>query len=196
MLLSPRFTSALVHATELHQNQERKVSGVPYVAHLLRVAGLVLEYGGNEDEAIAALLHDAVEDQGGMPVLEEIRQQFGAATAEIVAGCSDACSRPKPPWRDRKQAHVDHVRTASPSVQLVVAADKVDNARSLLREYRTRGESLWNFFHGGRDGTLWYYDAMLAALKDVGVTALVEELERTLVEIRRLADQRSSNPEN
>jgi (p)ppGpp synthase/HD superfamily hydrolase len=191
MLLSPRFTSALVHATELHQDQERKVSGVPYVAHLLRVAGLVLEYGGNEDEAIAALLHDAVEDQGGMPVLEEIRRQFGDAVADTVLGCSDALARPKPPWRDRKQAHIEHVRAATPSVQLVVAADKLDNARSLLREYRVRGELLWNFFHGRREGTLWYYNAMLAALKGIGVSALVEEFERTLVEIRRIADESS-----
>ena len=190
MLLSPRFTSALVYATELHQEQQRKVSGVPYVAHLLRVAGIVLEYGGNEDEAIAALLHDAVEDQGGMPVLDEIRRRFGDTVASTVLGCSDAHARPKPPWRDRKQAHVDHVRAASPSIRLVVAADKLDNARSLLREYRIRGESLWNFFHGGRDGTLWYYDAMLAMLKDVDLTPLVEELERTLAEIRRIADER------
>ena len=189
MLLSPRFTAALVHATELHQEQERKISAVPYVAHLLRVAGLVLEYGGSEDEAIGALLHDAVEDQGGMPVLDEIRRQFGDAVADIVLGCSDALTRPKPPWRDRKQAHVEHVRTASPSVQLVVAADKLDNARSLLREYRARGEMLWNFFHGGREGTLWYYDAMLAALKSAGVSAIVEEFERTLIEIRRIANE-------
>jgi GTP pyrophosphokinase len=189
MLLSPRFISALAYAAQLHQDQERKVSGVPYVAHLLRVTGLVLEYGGSEDEAIAALLHDAVEDQGGMPVLEEIRRQFGDTVAETVLGCSDAHTRPKPPWRDRKQAHVDHVRAASPSVRLVVAADKLDNARSLLREYRVRGESLWNFFHGGREGTLWYYDAMLAALKGTELTALVEEVERTLREIRGIADQ-------
>jgi GTP pyrophosphokinase len=189
MLLSARFTSALAYAAELHQEQERKVSGVPYVAHLLRVAGIVLEYGGNEDEAIAALLHDAVEDQGGTPVLEEIRRRFGQSVAETVWGCSDAHVRPKPPWRDRKQAHVDHVAAAPPSVRLVVAADKLDNARSLLREYRVRGESLWNFFHGGREGTLWYYDAMLAALKNAGVTALIEELERTLAEIRRTAEE-------
>ena len=92
MLLSSRFTSALAYAAELHQEQERKVSGVPYVAHLLRVAGIVLEYGGNEDEAIAALLHDAVEDQGGMPVLDEIRRRFGDTVAETVLGCSDALS--------------------------------------------------------------------------------------------------------
>ncbi len=189
MLLSQRFTSALAYAAELHAEQERKVSGSPYMAHLLRVAGIVLEYGGNEDEAIAALLHDAVEDQGGMPVLEEIRRRFGDAVAETVLGCSDTHVRPKPPWQERKQAHVDYVYGASPSVRLVVAADKLDNARSLVREYRVRGESLWNFFHGGRDGTLWYYDAMLAALKDAGVTALVDELERTLVEMRTIVEE-------
>ncbi|MGA2256669.1 MAG: HD domain-containing protein [Thermoguttaceae bacterium] len=189
MLLSSRFTFALVYAAELHQEQERKISGVPYVAHLLRVAGIVMEYGGNEDEAIAALLHDAVEDQGGIPVLDEIRRRFGEAVAETVLGCSDAHARPKPPWHDRKQAHVDHIRVAPPSTRLVVAADKLDNARSLLREYRVRGESLWNFFHGGRNGTLWYYDAMLAALKDAGITPLVEEFERTLAEICRIADE-------
>jgi GTP pyrophosphokinase len=189
MLLSSRFTLALVYATELHQEQERKVSGAPYVAHLLRVAGIVLEYGGTEDDAIAALLHDAVEDQGGMPILDEIRRRFGETVAETVLGCSDAQAIPKPPWQQRKQAHVEHVRVASPAVRIIVAADKLDNARSLLREYRVRGESLWNFFHGGRSGTLWYYDAMLAALKESGITPLVEELERTLAEMRRIADE-------
>ena len=189
MLLSPRFTAALAYAAELHREQERKVSGVPYIGHLLRVAGIVLEYGGSEDEAIAALLHDAVEDQGGTPVLEEIRRRFGEAVAETVLGCSDTQARPKPPWQQRKQAHVDHVRAASRSVRMVVAADKLDNARSLVSEYRIRGESLWRFFHGGRSGTLWYYDAMLAVLKDAGVTTLVEELERTVAEMRRIVDE-------
>jgi GTP pyrophosphokinase len=189
MLLSPRFTAALAYAAELHREQERKVSGVPYIGHLLRVAGIVLEYGGSEDEAIAALLHDAVEDQGGTPVLEEIRRRFGEAVAETVLGCSDTQARPKPPWQQRKQAHVDHVRAASRSVRMVVAADKLDNARSLVSEYRIRGESIWRFFHGGRSGTLWYYDAMLAVLKDAGVTTLVEELERTVAEMRRIVDE-------
>ncbi len=189
MLLTPRFASALVYAAELHQQQERKVSGVPYIAHLLRVSGIVLEYGGNEKEAIAAMLHDAVEDQGGSPVLEAIREKFGETVAAIVAGCSDSFARPKPPWRQRKQDHVDHVRAAAPSVRLVVAADKLDNTRSLLREYRVRGESLWGFFHGGRQGTLWYYGAMLAALKEPGSSPLVEEFERTLEELRRMAGQ-------
>ena len=192
MLLTPRFTSALSYAAELHQQQQREVSGVPYVARPATAwRASRLEYGGNEDEAIAALLHDAVEDQGGMPVSDAIGARFGPAVAEIVLGCSDSLVRPKPPWRQRKEAHVEHVRTASPSVRLVVAADKLDNARSLLREYRVRGESLWGFFHGGREGTLWYYDAMLAALKEGGATALVEELERTLQEIHRLAEQRT-----
>ena len=188
MLLSPRFTDALTYTAELHQQQERKVSGVPYVAHLLRVAGIVLEYGGTEDEAIAALLHDAVEDQGGVPVLDEIRRRYGDAVADVVWSCSDAHAKPKPPWQERKEAHVTHVRAAGHSVRLVVAADKLDNARSLLREYLIRGESLWDFFHGRRDGTLWYYEAMLAALKDAGTSPLVEELSGTLAEIKRRMD--------
>lgn len=187
MLLTSRFTDALAYTADLHREQERKVSGVPYLAHLLRVAGIVLEYGGTEDEAIAGLLHDAVEDQGGMPVLEEIRRRYGDAVAEVVMACSDAHTTPKPPWRKRKEAHVEHVRAASHSVRLVVAADKLDNARSLLREYLVRGESLWEFFHGRRDGTLWYYEAMLAALKDADSTPLVEKLASTVNEMKRIA---------
>jgi (p)ppGpp synthase/HD superfamily hydrolase len=184
MHLSPRFTAALSYAAELHQQQERKVSGVPYVAHLLRVTGIVLEYGGNEDEAIAGLLHDAVEDQGGLPVLEEIRGRFGETVAETVWGCTDSYTRPKPPWRERKLAHIEHVRAASPSVRLVVAADKLDNARSLVRDYRIRGEALWGFFHGGREGTLWYYQAMLEVLKGGTPDALAEEIGRALEELQ------------
>lgn len=184
-MLSSRFTEALTYTAELHQQQKRKVSGSPYVAHLLRVAGLVLEYGGTEDEAIAALLHDAIEDQGGDVARTEIRRRFGDAVVAIVEGCSDADSSPKPPWRKRKQAHIDELQHASSSVQLVVTADKLDNARSLLQEYRIRGEALWDFFHGRRDGTLWYYREMVAALVAAGVNPLVEELQRTMADLER-----------
>lgn len=189
MELSHRFTDALAYTAALHQKQRRKVSDSPYVAHLLRVAGIVLEYGATEDEAIAALLHDAIEDQGGGPTREEIRLRFGNEVVAIVEGCSDADTVPKPPWRKRKEEHIAEVRQASPSVRLVVAADKLDNARSLLQEYRHRGESLWDFFHGRREGTLWYYRAMLEALAAGGVTPLVEEFQRTLEEIERLASR-------
>ena len=186
MLLSSHFAEALSYVTALHAEQRRKVSGEPYLAHLLAVAAIVMEHGGDEDEAIAALLHDAVEDQGGMATLDEIRRRFGATVAEIVEGCSDTVVSPKPPWRQRKEAHIDHLRDASPSVRLVVAADKLHNVASLAREYRRRGESLWAIFHGGRDGTLWYYRAATDALKQAAATPIVEELDRAVGELELL----------
>lgn len=188
MSLSSRFSEALSYVAALHAGQRRKVSGEPYISHLLAVAALVLEYGGNEDESIAALLHDAVEDQGGEPTRDEIRRRFGATVVEIVDGCTDAVESPKPPWRKRKEAHIAHLRDASMSVRLVVAADKLHNTLSLQREYRRRGESLWANFHGGRDGTLWYYRAMADTLKQVAPTPIVEELARAVEGLELLAN--------
>jgi GTP pyrophosphokinase len=185
--LSPRFEDALVYASRLHAGQLRKGTPVPYVAHLLAVAALVLEHGGGEDEAIAALLHDAVEDQGGAATREEIRRRFGEAVVAIVDGCTDADTVPKPPWRKRKEAHVAHVGHAAPAVRLVVAADKLHNARSIIADYRRLGETLWDRFRGGREGTLWYYRALVDALRAAGPTPLVEELERTVGELERMA---------
>jgi GTP pyrophosphokinase len=187
MQLTSRFHDALSYATTLHSNQQRKASGEPYVTHLLATAAIVLEYGGNEDEAIAALLHDAVEDQGGLPTLAEILHRFGPAVAAIVEGCTDTAETPKPPWRPRKEAYIAHLRTASDSVRLVSAADKLHNARSILREYRQQGEALWSHFRGGRDGTFWYYRAVIDALRQAGGNPLVDELERTVAELERLA---------
>ena len=118
-LSSTRFHDAVAYAVQLHANQVRKGTDIPYVSHLLGVAGLAMEYGATEDEAIGALLHDAVEDQGGKPTLEEIRRRFGDNVAAIVEGCTDTDVQPKPPWRKRKEAYIDHVRHASPSVCLV-----------------------------------------------------------------------------
>jgi GTP pyrophosphokinase len=189
MALSDRYYEALDYAARLHARQVRKGTDVPYVSHLLAVSSLVLEHGGDEDEAIAALLHDAVEDQGGAPVAEEIRRRFGSRVAEIVVACSDTDSdvRPKPAWRPRKEAHLDKLRTASPSVLLVVAADKLHNARSIAVEYRLSGDSLWSRFSGGRDGTLWYYRSTLEILSRPEPTPLVHELARVVAEIERLA---------
>ena len=186
MPLSPRFSDALVYAFELHLEQTRKVAKTPYIGHLLEVAGIVLEYGANEDEAIAALLHDAIEDQGGASRREEIGQRFGPAVAEIVDGCTDAETRPKPPWRPRKEAFLGRLRQASASVRLVVAADKLQNVRSLVREYRLRGESLWEHFGAGPDAVRWYYRAIVGILQREQSTPLVEELERAVVELERL----------
>jgi GTP pyrophosphokinase len=184
--LSPRFAEGLAYAAALHAGQRRKVGGEPYLAHLLAVAALVLEGGGDEDEAIAGLLHDAVEDQGGTATLEAIRRRFGDRVAEIVWGCSDATETPKPPWRQRKEKHVARLTAATPSVRLVVTADKLHNARSLLRDHRRLGPSLWTEFHGGRDGTLWYYRAAVEALKSAGTAPLVEELDRAVAELESL----------
>jgi len=185
MTLSPRFAQALTYAAMLHADQRRKVSGEPYVTHLLGAASIALEYGADEDEAIAALLHDAIEDQGGAATREAIRRRFGPRVTEIVDGCSDADTIPKPPWRERKEAYLAHLRRASTSIRLVSASDKLHNARSLLREYRVRGESLWDRFHGGRDGTLWYYRSVVDALKQADTTPLVEELDRVVSELER-----------
>ncbi len=131
-----RFHDALSYASRLHAAQRRKGGQVPYVAHLLAVTAIVLEHGGNEDEAVAALLHDAVEDQGGAPRLAEIRARFGVVVADIVAGCTDADTTPKPPWQERKDRYLAHLPAAGRSVQLVAAADKLHNLRSLIEDYR------------------------------------------------------------
>jgi (p)ppGpp synthase/HD superfamily hydrolase len=187
MTLSPRFEEALICAARLHASQLRKGGSIPYIAHLLGVASIALQYGANEDEAIAALLHDAVEDQGGAATREEIRGRFGDKVAQIVDGCTDADTLPKPPWKRRKEAYVAHIRNAPASVRLVSACDKLQNARAILADYRVLGESLWRRFSGGKEGTSWYYRALVEAFREVGSGPLVEELARVVSEIERLA---------
>jgi len=188
MPLSERFADALVYATGLHAGQVRKGSGVPYIAHLLAVTALVLEYGGDEDTAIAALLHDAVEDQGGAATRGAIAARFGEPVAAIVDGCSDTDVVPKPPWQARKEAYIAHVAGAPPAVLLVSASDKLHNARSILADYRQVGEALWDRFTGSRAGTLWYYRALVAAYRQTAAPpALVDELDRTVSELERLS---------
>jgi (p)ppGpp synthase/HD superfamily hydrolase len=186
-MLSERFTEALTYATQLHATQIRKGSGVPYIAHLLGVASIALEYGANEDEAIAALLHDAIEDQGGAATREEIRRRFGDNVTAIVDGCTDTDTIPKPPWRERKQAYIAHIPTASPSVLLVSAADKLHNARSIIQDYRILGESLWERFAGRKEGTLWYYRALVEVFRQTGASLIFEELERVVSQMEELA---------
>ena len=160
MRLSPRFDDALSYASRLHAGQPRKGSDIPYIAHLLAVTAIVLDYGGTEDEAIAALLHDAIEDQGGAATRDEVRRHFGEQVVAIVDGCTDAETIPKPPWRERKEAYVAHIGDASRSVRLVSAADKLHNVRSILADYRQVRDEVWKRFTGERDGTLWYYRAV------------------------------------
>jgi GTP pyrophosphokinase len=187
MKLTARFRDALVYAAELHADQMRKAGEVPYIAHLLGVASIALESGADEDEAIAALLHDAVEDQGGQATAEVIRGRFGERVVEIVLGCTDADTIPKPPWRQRKEAYIAHLEHASPSVLLVAAADKVYNARSILSDYRRLGDAVWSRFSGGKEGTLWYYRTLADKLRDKAPPALGDELARVVGELDREA---------
>jgi (p)ppGpp synthase/HD superfamily hydrolase len=158
--LGPRFLRAFQFAAEKHARQARKASTIPYIAHLMGVTSLVLEAGGDEDMAIAALLHDVVEDCGGAPMLKEVRRRFGKRVAHIVEGCTDSDTDPKPPWRERKENYLQHLKTADAETRLVSAADKLNNVRSILTDHRGIGESVWARFNGGRDGTLWYYRAL------------------------------------
>jgi (p)ppGpp synthase/HD superfamily hydrolase len=159
--LGPRFRRAFLFAADKHARQTRKASTIPYISHLMGVASLVLEFGGDEDMAIAALLHDVVEDCGGAPMLTEVRRRFGKRVAKIVDGCTDSDTNPKPPWRERKETYIRHLRRADAETRLVSAADKLNNVRSILSDYREVGETIWARFHGGRDGSLWYYRALL-----------------------------------
>ncbi|MBD2743441.1 HD domain-containing protein [Coleofasciculus sp. FACHB-1120] len=191
MILSQRFIDALTFATTLHANQIRKGSGVPYISHLLGVTSIALEHGANEDEAIAALLHDAIEDQGGAATREEIRRRFGDTVTEIVNGCTDADTTPKPPWQQRKEAYLAHIPTASTSVRLVSAADKLHNARSILTDYHIVGEAVWERFQAGKQGTLWYYRSLVDAFRQAGSSPLIDELERVVSELEHQVDKAS-----
>lgn len=182
MELTDRFSSAVELALNLHRDQKRKLSAAPFVAHLLRVAGTVLEHGADEDTAIAAVLHDAIEDQGGPKAREMIRSQFGERVASIVDECSDTDETPKPPWRQRKERYLAHLASASPSAQMISAADKLDNIRSLLASYRQSGEAVWEHFRGGREGTLWYFRSVCDILHKAGAKSLVDELARAVEE--------------
>ena len=186
-VLTGRFEKALVYAARLHATQYRKGTSRPYLAHLLGVASIVLTHGGDEDEAIAALLHDAVEDQGGLKTLRAIRKKFGARVARIVDGCTDSYTVPKPPWLERKKEYLRHLRRADSSVRLVSAADKLYNAREILDDYRTRRDSVFDRFKGGKKGTIWYYREVARILRRKGPRALVRELDRVVTELERLA---------
>lgn len=187
MNLTQKFDQALQYALVVHAHQKRKGTEIPYIAHLLGVASIALEYGATEDEAMGALLHDAGEDGGGRGRIEDVRRRFGDAVAAVVDGCTDSEVIPKPPWRPRKEAYIAHLGQASASVRLVSAADKLHNARAILRDYRELSEALWSRFNGGKEGTLWYYRAVVCALKAAGTNELIEELDRTVTEIENLS---------
>jgi GTP pyrophosphokinase len=189
VVLTARFTEAFAVAASLHRHQCRKgPMAVPYLGHLLAAAAIVIDFGGTEDEAIAALLHDAVEDQGGQTTLLTIERMFGAEVAAIVEACSDTDEQPKPAWQIRKDRHVARLRAASPSIALVAAADKLANARTLIVDLREAGEDVWGRFNGTKAQSLWYYRAVLDALEQSGGhPALLRELAAAVGEIERLA---------
>jgi len=186
--LSPQFEKALIYATRIHGGKLRKKTRIPYIAHILGVAAIAMEYGANETEAIAALLHDAVEDCGGAKRLRDIELKFGKDVARIVEGCTDTDQTPKPPWLERKKTYIEHVRHASMPIKLVSASDKLHNVRAILMDYRKEGERLWSRFNGGKQGALWYYRALVNAFSDKRMQPLLQELDRTVTELQLLSN--------
>jgi (p)ppGpp synthase/HD superfamily hydrolase len=187
MRMTSRFDDALQFAVALHREQRRKVNDAPYIGHLLRVCGIVLEYGGTEDEAIAALLHDALEDQNRPGLAEEILDRFGPNVLSIVRACSDTEVVPKPPWRERKEGFLERLRMANAAVRLVQTADKLDNVTMLLGQYRVFGPEIWKKFNGGREGTLWYYRSVVEILLRASENPLILELAKRVEELEKLA---------
>jgi len=167
-LLTERFEQAFVYAAQLHARQLRKGGSVPYISHLMSVAALVLEDGGDEDAAIAALLHDAVEDQGGAAIRIEIQRRFGDRVLQIVDACTESEQIPKPPWKQRKLQALAQMRQAKPEVLRVIIADKLHNLRSIWADWQRQGEQVWERFNASRTEVLWFYASCLDAVRDPG----------------------------
>ena len=187
--LSDRFIQALEFATSAHEGQARKGSDIPYVAHLLGVTAIVLEHGGDEDQAIAALLHDAIEDQGGDSMRQQIRERFGGRVTTMVDDCTDADVQPKPPWKERKLAYVAHISEAHADSLLVSMADKLHNSTAILRDFQRIGPTVFARFSAGPEDTLWYYRSLGDAFDERGLEgearALLEELRGVVGELER-----------
>jgi (p)ppGpp synthase/HD superfamily hydrolase len=189
VVLTDRFLAAMALAIELHGSKRRLGTEIPYPAHLLVVTGLVLEDGGDEDQGIAALLHDAAEDAGGRPTLERIERQFGPRVEAIVEACSDTLDPDDPrSWRERKQRYLEHLPAVNDDAVLRVAlADKVHNARSIVRDYRTEGPALWERFTNKTvDDQLWYYGRLLAFFAERRPGPLVDDLRHAIDELAEL----------
>ncbi|MDR1493490.1 MAG: HD domain-containing protein [Planctomycetaceae bacterium] len=197
--MTERFDEAIKLALQLHRYQKRKGREAPYISHLLRVAGLVMEFAGEshqetaEDTAIAAMLHDAVEDQGGLATAMLIREQFGERVERFVLACSDSATtqdQPKKrPWRERKEAAIVNIQIAEPESRLIIACDKLDNLRSMISNYRVVGEQLWKRFHAGRDDQLWYFRGMIDALRNAGNCPVMTELEDEIKKLENLIQE-------
>jgi (p)ppGpp synthase/HD superfamily hydrolase len=194
--LTPKFVKAMQYAAEKHATQTRKGSDIPYVGHLLSVAGFVIDADGSETQAIAALLHDAAEDQGGEETLAEIRDKFGDEVASIVSECSDTFETPKPPWRERKENYIRHLREASDGAILVSLADKLHNGRAILRDYRDVGDQLWTRFNvKDPQQHLWYYRSLLGVYARRIDNWMVDELREVIDALEcGLRNRRSLSP--
>jgi (p)ppGpp synthase/HD superfamily hydrolase len=188
--LGPRLQRAFRYAAEKHAGQARKQSAVPYLSHLMAVASLVLEAGGDEDMAIAALLHDVVEDCGGMLRLREVRKQFGARIAKIVEGCTDSFGEPKREWAERKKDYLREVKHADAETRLISASDKLHNVRTILADYRQHGEAIWTRFSGNKEGTLWYYRALSDEYQRRSPNRITRELEIAVAELERAVSKK------
>lgn len=188
LVVGTRFSAAVAYVVDLHAAQRRKVFAEPYVAHLLAVASLVLESGGSEEQAIAALLHDAFEDQGGEATLQQIAARFGPTVARWVRDCSDHLTQPKPPWPQRKAEHRARLEQADPQVCLIVAADLLHNARCLVMALRAHGPHIWQRFSGGQERTLAHYRALVDLFDRRGIAPfLLAELRETIARIESLS---------
>ena len=189
--LGLRLQRAFRYAAEKHAGQTRKQTAVPYLSHLMAVASLVLEAGGDEDMAIAALLHDVVEDCGGMPRLREIRKQFGPRVAKIVEGCTDSFGEPKREWAERKKDYLRELKHADVETRLVSASDKLHNVRTILADYRLDGEDIWKRFSGKKEGTLWYYRALSDEYRRREPNRITRELDLAVAELERAVSENS-----
>jgi hypothetical protein len=189
--LSARFRDALAYAATVHSCQVKKGTTIPYVSHLLGVCAMVLEYGGDEDEAIAGLLHDSLEDHPEKVTREELRERFGARVARIVEGCTDTppgySGGPKPPWHQRKRHYIEHLRLEGSSFACVALADKLHNARAILADYRVLGDELWSRFNAGKTDQLWYFSELVGAFREAGAPVrMLEEFSEVVSELERL----------
>jgi (p)ppGpp synthase/HD superfamily hydrolase len=183
MPTTPRLEQALAYAARLHAQQHRKGGRVPYITHLMAVAAIVGEHGGDEDMIIAALLHDGPEDQGGQATLDDIRTRFGDRVADLIDGCTDTYETPKPEWRPRKQAYIDRLPTLCAEARLISAADKLHNLRCIVADHRRHGDEAWRIFKTGRDGVIWYYQQVIAQFQQHGPHDLAAELQATLAQL-------------
>lgn len=181
--LSHRFEQALTYAFHLHQHQLRKGSTVPYFSHLMSVSALVLEDGGDEDAAIAALLHDAIEDQGGNAIRNEIRQTFGHNVLRMVEACTESDETPKPPWKQRKLRAIAQLQQAEPAIQRVIIADKLHNLRCIWADWQRQGDRVWARFNASPGEILWFYRACVEAVGDRVSSPMLTELRTLLAKL-------------